>query len=82
MGKVNTAKAKERKAPAVKRIVLVCSKCGKEFVAEAKTRPPKHCEACRSATQGAWKVVGVEDSPFGRVRVEQKGERIRKILVE
>lgn len=82
MGKVNTAKAKERKAPSVKKIILTCAKCGREFIAEAKTRPPKHCEACRATTSGAWKVVGFEDSPFGKVRVEEKGGKIRKILVE
>lgn len=74
-------KVNARKAPSAKKIILTCAKCGREFIAEAKTRPPKHCEACRSAT-GAWKVIGFEDSPFGKVRVEQKGEKIRKILVE
>jgi len=83
MGKVNTAKAaKERKAPSAKKIILTCAKCGREFIAEAKTRPPKHCEACRSATASTWKVVGFEESSYGRVRVEQKGNKIRKILVE
>lgn len=82
MGKVNTAKKAARKAPSVKKVVLTCAKCGREFVAEAKTRPPKHCGDCRSATPSTWKVIGFEDSPFGKVRVEQKGEKIRKILVE
>ena len=82
MGKVSTAKKAARKAPSVKKVVLTCAKCGREFVAEAKTRPPRHCEDCRSATPSTWKVIGFEDSPFGKVRVEQKGEKIRKILVE
>lgn len=82
MGKVNTAKKEARKAPSAKKIILTCAKCGREFIAEAKTRPPKHCEACRTTTSGTWKVIGFEDSPFGKVRVEQKGEKIRKILVE
>jgi len=80
MGKVNTEKAKERKAPSAKKIVLTCAKCGREFISEVRTRPPKHCEACRVTT--SWKVVGFEDSPFGKVRVEEKGGKIRKILVE
>jgi len=80
MGK-NTAKAKERKV-SVKKIVITCAKCGKEFVAEAKTRPPRNCDDCRATTAGAWKVIGFEDSQFGKVRVEQKGNKIRKILVE
>ena len=42
MGKVSTAKKADRKAPSVKKVVLTCAKCGREFVAEAKTRPPKH----------------------------------------
>jgi DNA replicative helicase MCM subunit Mcm2 (Cdc46/Mcm family) len=81
MGKVSTAKKEARKAPSAKKIVLTCAKCGRDFVAEAKTRPPKHCEACATPS-GTWKVIGFEDSPFGKVRVEQKGEKIRKILVE
>lgn len=82
MGKVNTAKKEARKAPSAKRIVLTCAKCGREFVTEVKTRPPKHCEDCRTATSGTWKVIGYEDTKYGKVRIEQKGGKIRKILVE
>lgn len=77
----NTAKAKERKV-STRKIIITCAKCGKEVVVEAKTRPPKTCDDCRATTAGAWKIIGFEDSQFGRVRVEQKGNRIRKILVE
>jgi len=79
MGK-NTAKKEARKAPSAKKIILTCAKCGKEFIAEAKTRPPKHCEDCRKNT--TWRVVGYEDTKYGKVRVEEKGGKIRKILIE
>ncbi|ABJ91482.1 hypothetical protein YS40_088 [Thermus phage phiYS40] len=81
MGK-STKASMTKRSPTPKKIVLVCEKCGKEFVAEAKTKPPKRCDQCRVTSASSWRLVGFEDSPFGKVRIEERKGKIRKILVE
>lgn len=63
-----------------KKVLVVCQKCQKEFVAETTTKPPKYCENCRKNT--TWKVIGYEDTKYGKVRVEERNGKVRKILVE
>ena len=63
-----------------KKVLIVCEKCKKEFVAETATKPPKYCEDCRKNT--TWKVIGYEDTKYGKVRVEERNGKVRKILVE
>jgi len=63
-----------------KKVLIVCQKCQKEFVAETATKPPKYCEDCRKNT--TWKVIGYEDTKYGKVRVEERNGKIRKILIE
>lgn len=63
-----------------KKVLIVCQKCQKEFVAETTTKPPKYCEDCRKNT--TWKVIGYEDTKYGKVRIEERNGKIRKILVE
>lgn len=63
-----------------KKVLIVCQKCQREFVAETATKPPKYCEDCRKNT--TWKVIGYEDTKYGKVRVEERNGKVRKILVE
>ena len=63
-----------------KKVLIVCQKCQKEFVAETATKPPKYCEDCRKNT--TWKVIGYEDTKYGKVRIEERNGKVRKILVE
>ena len=63
-----------------KKVLVVCEKCQREFVAETATKPPKYCEDCRKNI--SWKIVGYEDTKYGKVRIEEKNGKIRKILVD
>lgn len=75
--------AKRARTSTAKKVVLVCERCGREFMAEQKTRLPKYCEQCTNRP-GTWELVGMEESKFGKVKVERntRSGKIRKILVE